>query len=279
MKSLRERMIEDIRIRKYSPNTEKGYIAQVEKLTKYHMKSPDSLSTEELRNFLVHLSEEKKVSRSSFTHTISALRFFYTVTLGKQWMVQYLPYPQKQKKLPVVLKREQINELISSARNLRDRTIIAMLYATGMRASEIISFKISDIDGSQMLARIRNGKGNKERQVMLSDALLKLMREYWKVYRPREHFFVSRELTPLSRHTILNICHEAARLAGMKERVFPHALRHSFATHLLESGVDIRTVQVLLGHACIKSTAPYLEVSTERLKNTKNPFDLLDIAV
>lgn len=193
-------------------------------------------------------------------------------------MVKHIPYPKQKKKLPVVLSPEEVKAVISAAKNLRDRTMLSVLYGTGMRVCELVDMKVSDIDSKRMVIKIRNGKRKKERQVMLSTPLLSLLREYWKVYRPAEYMFLTRAGKPMGKHSAYNICREAGRVASIKERVTPHVLRHCFASTLLDIGVDLRRLQLLMGHSSLSTTAIYLHVSTAKISTTPSPYDLISLA-
>lgn len=275
MRPLRQRFIEDMRIRNLAESTQKSYVSAMRKLAGYYRRSPDELSEEEVRKYLLYLTQEKKVSASTFRQDISALRFFYTVTLNREWMIHHLPYPRVAKKLPGVLSREEMKRLIKSARTLRDKTLLSVAYSTGARVNEVMSLRLSDIDRAQGLLYIRSGKGSKERRALLSKKLLTLLEKYWRERRPKDYLFPSEDGAPLSDTVLQKACKDAALRAGIKKRVYPHLLRHSFATHLLESGTDIRTVQVLLGHSQIVTTAGYLRVTTHHLQGVRNPLDAL----
>ena len=275
MRPLRQRFIEDMGIRNLAESTQKSYVSAMRKLAGYYRRSPDELSEEEVRRYLLYLTQEKKVSASTFRQDISALRFFYTVTLNREWMIHHLPYPRVSKKLPEVLSREEVRRLIRGARSLRDKTLLSVAYSTGARVGEVMGLRLSDIDRAQGLIHIRCGKGAKERRALLSQKLLVLLERFWKEYRPKDYLFSNADGEPLGEGVLQKLCKDAALRAGIRKRVYPHILRHSFATHLLESGTDIRTVQVLLGHSQIVTTAGYLKVTTHQLNKVKNPLDAL----
>jgi integrase/recombinase XerD len=275
MRPLRQRFIEDMGIRNLAESTQKSYVSAMRRLAGYYKRSPDELSEEEVRKYLLYVTQEKKVSASTFRQDISALRFFYTVTLNREWMIHHLPYPRVSKKLPEVLSQEEVKRLIKGARNLRDRALLSVAYSTGARVSEVMGLKLSDIDRAQGLIHIRSGKGAKERRALLSKKLLALLEKYWREFRPTNFLFSSAEGEPLGDSVLQKLCKDAALRAGIRKRVYPHLLRHSFATHLLESGTDIRTVQVLLGHSQIVTTAGYLKVTTHHLRKVTNPLDAL----
>lgn len=275
MRPLRQRFIEDMGIRNLAESTQKSYVSAMRKLAGYYRRAPDELSEEEVRRYLLYLTQEKKVSASTFRQDISALRFFYTVTLNREWMIHHLPYPRVSKKLPEVRSREEVRRLIRGARSLRDKTLLSVAYSTGARVGEVMGLRLSDIDRAQGLIHIRCGKGAKERRALLSQKLLVLLERFWKEYRPKDYLFSNADGKPLGEGVLQKLCKDAALRAGIRKRVYPHILRHSFATHLLESGTDIRTVQVLLGHSQIVTTAGYLKVTTHQLNKVKNPLDAL----
>jgi len=275
MTPLRKRYLEDMGIRNLAKTTQKSYVSAVSRLAKHYRRSPEELNEAEVRKYLLWLVEEKKVKPSTFRQDISALRFLYTVTLNREWMIHHLPYPRFSKKLPEVLSREEVKRLIKGARNLRDRALLSTAYSTGARAKEVMALRLTDIDRAQRLIHIRCGKGGKERRALLSKKLLKLLEEYWREYKPKEYLFSNAGGEPLAVSVLQKLCKDAATRAGINRRVYPHILRHSFATHLLESGTDIRTVQVLLGHSQIVTTAGYLKVTTHQLQGIKNPLDVL----
>ena len=208
--------------------------------------------------------------------TVCALRFFYQQTLGRKQMIDFIPFPKPVKKLPVVLSQAEISALLHATRNLKHRTILSTLYATGLRVSEAANLRVSDIDSGRQLIAVRQGKGRKDRFVILSPKLLELLRRYWRVYRPTPYLF-QEDIPgpPISRDGIHYICHKAATAANLTKPVSPHTLRHCFATHLLEAGTDLRTIQLLLGHTSLRTTAIYLHVSNLALRATTSPLDLL----
>ena len=279
MTPLKKRMLEDMRIRNYASSTERAYASEVTRFAQHYRRSPEKLGAEEIRVYLVHLVDQQKISASRFAIVSAALRFLYTVTLGQEWMAKHIPYPKRHQKLPVILSPQEVQMLVAAAKNLRDRTILAVLYGTGMRVSELVDLKVADIDSKLMVIRIRNGKGKKERQVMLSPALLVLLRRYWKAYRPANHLFLSRLGKPLGAMSVQTICRTAGQAAGIRVQVSPHILRHCFASSALDLGVDIRRLQLLLGHASIRTTAIYLHVATEQIRTTPSPYELIASAI
>ena len=277
MTDLRQRMIHDMKIRNYSPKTITNYVAQVASFAKYYSRSPDLLGPEHIRGYQVYLIEEKHASWSHFNITVCALRFFYKVTLDKDWMIKHLPYGKKPKKLPVVLSRKEMRRFLDRLPQWSHRVILMTTYSAGLRVSEVAKLQVDDVDSSRMLIRIRSGKGQKDRYVPLSKTLREVLRAYWTVARPTKWLFAGRQLDHyISTRTIERACQRAAREAGIRKRVTPHILRHSFATHLLENGTDICTIQKLLGHQNLKTTALYTHVSQAKIQSTTSPLDLLE---
>lgn len=268
MSILRQRMIEDLRIRNYSPRTINIYVERVARFAQYFGKSPDQLGPSQIRQFQVFLVETKKASWAELNQTVCALRFFYRVCLGKKWIIQHIPFPKREKKLPVVLSREEMRRVLE---------VIGMtLYATGLRLSEPLNLLVKDIDSQRMLIRVLQGKGKKDRYVPLSETLLKQLRRYWKDHRPSSWLFPSTDARrPLEGSSVQKVCTQAALKAGLSKRVSPHILRHSFATHLLEAGTDLKTIQVLLGHSSLSTTSVYLHVAAQAPGHRRQALDLL----
>ena len=276
MTPLRQRMIEDMRVRNLSPNTQRLYVDRVAKFAKYFGKSPELLGPEDIRTYQVYLMNQKRASTSMLQQTVCALRFLYRSTLGKEWTLQYIPFPKQEKKLPVVLSQDEISRFFESVPNLKHRAFLMTAYATGLRVSEVASLRVADIDSQRMMIRIEQGKGWKDRYVMLSPNLLEVLRAYWKVARPKDWLFPGRPpIRPITRECIHQVCVKAAAAAGLTKRVSVRALRHAFATHLLESGTNIRVIQILLGHRSLRTTARYTHVSAATICSTCSPLDLL----
>jgi site-specific recombinase XerD len=276
MTKLRQRMWEDMRIRNLSLTTQKKYMKQVAAFANHFHKSPELLGIEDIRVFLLYLAQEKKFSSSSINVTVSALRFLYKVTLGCKWDIEKIHFARREKKLPVVLSSEEVTQFLKSVKNKKHQVILKTVYATGLRILEATRLKISDIDSQRMAIRVRQGKGKKDRYVMLSKKLLTILRDYWKEYRPSSWLFYGENKNdPLSAGTVRLVCRLASYESGLKKRVTPHILRHSFATHLLEQGTNLRTIQVLLGHKSAKSTTVYTHIAVQNLKATTSPFDNL----
>ena len=277
MTALRQRMIDDLRIRNYSPKTEAVYIRCVARFASHFGQSPDQLGAEQIREYLIHLVETRRASWSAFNQTVNALRFLYRVTLGRGELVPYIPFPRGEKKLPTVLSSEEVGRLLNVLSNPKHRAALMTAYAAGLRVSEVVALKLTDIDADRMLIHVRRAKGAKDRTVMLSVQLLAVLREYARLYHPRTWLFPGGNPgQPLSARSLQKICVHARQAAGISKRVTTHTLRHSFATHLLESGTDLRIIQTLLGHSSLSTTAIYTHVSAHRLQATPSPLDRLE---
>lgn len=277
MATLRERMVEDLRIRNYSPRTVKCYVWHVAQFAKQFDKPPAQLGIEEIRAFQLKLIEAK-ASWSMFNQAVCALRFFYSVTLPRDFAVEHIPFAKKKKALPTVLSEDEVRRLLGTLMNLKHRAILSLIYATGARLDEAIHLQVGDIDGERMLVHIRCGKGGKPRMLPMSPALRELLRDYWRVGRPRGLLFpgeaAERTLHPTS---VQKVFQRARLLAGIEKPATVHTLRHSFATHLLEHGVDLCTIQKLLGHANLATTAIYTHVSSRLMDKATQAIDLLAI--
>ncbi len=276
MTPLRQRMIEDLTIRNYSPRTIDIYVERVAKFAQHFGQSPDQLGPAHIRAFQLFLVQTKKASWTQFNQSVCALRFFYRVCLGKTWMIEHIPFPKQPKKLPVVLSREEVTALFEALSNLKHRTILMTLYASGARVAEALALQVRDIDSGRMLLRIRQGKGGKDRYVPLSQTLLEQLRRYWKQYRPFTWLFPGVDLhAPLTASTVQRVCTKAAHKAGLSKKVTPHTLRHSFATHHLEAGTNLKTIQVMLGHRRLNTTSLYLHVAAQAPGQSRQALDLL----
>jgi site-specific recombinase XerD len=274
-------MIEDMQIRNLTPNTQRVYVANVFRFACHFRKSPDRLGPAEIRTYLLHLTRERGLAASSIIVTVSALRFFYTVTLKRPWVVEEdIPAGHQAKKLPVVMSKEEVARFLSAVDNLKHRMVLTVCYATGLRISEAIRLTPAAIDSKRMVIRVEQGKGRKDRYVMLPPTLLDMLRDYWKRTHPGEWLFPGRTPgQPVHPLTINLTCREVARRCGIGKPVAPHALRHAFAVHLLEAGTDIRTIQLLLGHRNLSTTAQYLMIATSKVCATASPLESLNVVV
>jgi integrase/recombinase XerD len=276
---LRQRMIDDMTIRKMAPKTQAAYIRAVKNFTAFLGRSPDTASSEDLRRFQLHLASDG-VSAPTQNATVTALRFFFAVTLGRRGATDHLPFVREPRKLPVVLSPAEVARLLDAAPRVKYKAALSVAYGAGLRASEVVSLKVSDIDSDRMVIRVEQGKGRKDRYVMLSPPLLDLLRTYWKASRSQGWLFPGRNpVNALTTRQLNRVCHTAAEAAGIDKRVSMHTLRHSFATHLLEQKVDIRVIQVLLGHKKLETTALYAQVATATLREVRSPLEHLVMKV
>jgi integrase/recombinase XerD len=275
MTILRQRMIEDMQVRNLSSSTRDTYVLQVSLFARHFRKSPAALGPEELRSYQVYLTNEKKLAPSSIQLAVAALRFFYKVTLKKQWSFEeVLPAPKMPDTLPSVLSRDEVRHFLGCVGSIKHRAILTSCYAAGLRISEAAHLKIGDIDSQRMVIRVAQGKGHKDRYVMLSPKLLDTLRDYWRVARPKEWLFPGYLDQPITRHAVAAACRTAQRRSGLSKPVTPHSLRHAFAVHLLEAGTDVRTIQLLLGHRGLATTARYLRIAASRVCAATSPLDL-----
>ena len=279
MSPLRRRMIEDMTIRNLSPATQRSYLHAVSKFSRHFGRSPDRLSLDEVHAFQVHLVATG-ISWPSLNQIVCALRFFYGVTLGQATIPERIAYAREPQKLPVVLSADEVVRFLEAIPGLKSRIALTTVYAAGLRVSEVVMLKIADVDSGRMVIRVEQGKGGKDRYVMLSPQLLRILRGYWRLARPKRWLFPGRDedrsLEPTTLHAA---CRSARAAAGLAKEVTPHTLRHSFATHLLENGADIRIIQVLLGHANLQSTARYARVATRTISKTPSPLDRLRLEI
>jgi site-specific recombinase XerD len=271
-------MLEELQRRNYSETTTRKYLQYVTAFARHFGKRPDQLGPDELRSYQAYLLQERKVTPGTAVNCVAALRFFFIKTLKRHQFREFLPYPKDRRRLPTVLSREEVSRLINAAGTLFRRTLLMTLYGTGMRRSELAHLKVGDIDSQRMIIRVVAGKGGKDRDLPLSPVLLETLREYWRWRKPKPYLFPTRTRRlqreePISDKTVWIACTEAARRAGINKRVTPHTLRHSWATHLLEAGTDLRTIQVLLGHGDLETTAQYLHLSQRHLQAVTNPLD------
>ena len=277
MTDLRKKMLQDMRIRNLSPHTLKCYVEHVARFAKHFKKSPDLLAPEHIRGYQVYLLEERKASTSVLIQAVCALRFLYRITLGRDLIIDFIPYPKKPKRFPVILSRGQVALLFEVVRNLKHQTILKTIYSAGLRVSEAVGLRLEDINSQRMVIVVRQGKGQKDRLVPLSpSALLEQLRIYWLKYRPKGWLFPGQNPDrPLSRDAVGQVVEAARRAAHLQKGVSPHTLRHCFATHQLEAGVDIRIIQILLGHTILRSTQWYTHVASKTVLSTRSPLDLL----
>ena len=277
MTALRERMIEDMQVRNLSPHTQSTYALQVSMFARYFGKSPEILSPEDIRAYQLYLTNEKKLATSSILIAVASLRFLYKVTLHKDWTFDdIIPAPKKPQKLPVVLGPEEVLQFLGCVQSFKHRTILTICYAAGLRISEAICLVPTDIDSRRMVIRIDQGKGQKDRYVMLSPKLLETLRDWWRLDKPKQWLF--RGDFPgehISKAAVQRACKKAHGLCRISKPITPHSMRHAFAVHLLESGTDVRTIQLLLGHRSLATTARYLRIATSKVCSTSSPLDLL----
>ncbi len=278
---LRRRMIEDMTVRKFAPKTQASYIRAVRHFTVFLGRAPDRASAEDLRRYQLRLASSG-VSVASQNATVTALRFFFTVTLGRSAVTDRMPFVREPRKLPVVLSGQEVARLLDAAPGLKYKAALSVAYGAGLRASEVVSLKLSDIDSERRVIRVEQGKGRKDRYVMLSEPLLELLRAWWRAARPQGRmlkggwlFPGQNPVNPLTTRQLGRACHAAAQAAGIDKRVSLHTLRHSFATHLLEHKVDIRVIQVLLGHKKLDTTALYSQVATRTIREVASPLEQL----
>ena len=272
---LRRRMIEDMTIRKFAPRTQEGYIRAVKGFSAFFGASPDRASFEDLRRYQLHLVASG-AGTPTINHTVTALRFLFIVTLRKPQLVARLPFIRQPRKLPIVLSPEEVARLLDAAPSLKYKAALSVAYAAGLRASEIISLKIADIDSARMVIRVEQGKGRKDRYVMLAPHLLDLLRVWWKAARPQGWLFPGQNpVNPLTTRQLNRACHAAAMMAEIDKPASLHTLRHSFSTHLLEQKTDIRVIQVLLGHKKLDTTALYTRVALKALGEITSPLEHL----
>jgi integrase/recombinase XerD len=275
---LRKMMLEELQRRNYCQSTVKGYLKIVEAFAKHFHRAPDQLGPEQIRAYQAYLFTERKLNARTVGHHTAALRFFFCKTLKRAYPIEEVPYPKAPRRLPTILTQDEVIRLIDSASNLFHRAMLMTLYSTGMRRAEMCNLKVENIDSDRMLIRIRQGKGRRDRDVALSPTLLETLREYWRWMKPKTYLFPGtvkglRADKPISTKMVWHACREAAQRAGLTKAVHPHLLRHSFATHHLEGGSDLPTVQALLGHADLKPTSIYLHLSERHLRAAGTPLD------
>jgi len=277
-------MLEELQRRNLSKLTAECYLRVVEEFALFYNRQPDQLGPEQIRQYQAHLFADRKLDANTVAQHLSALRFFFIKTLKRNWGVEETPYPKRPIRLPDVLSREEVQRLIESADSPLHRVWLVMLYATGLRREELVQLKVTDIDSARMLIHVHQGKGNEDRDIMLSPRLLEELRQYWRStnFKPKTYLFpgggrAHATDVPMSAKSVFHAVKHAAQRAGLKKHVHPHTLRHCFATHLLESGADLRTIQLLLGHADLKTTSRYLHMSEVHLRATASPLDSLPL--
>jgi len=279
MTALRQRMIGDMKLRNFADTTIQTYTRVVEDFARFFHRSPDRLGPEHVRRYLLHAIEDKKLAWTTYQVYRAALKFFYTKTLKQPWFDLEVPKPKVRRKLPRVLSQEEIAAALNATTNLKHRAVLATLYGAGLRRAEVRTLKVSDVDSKRMVIHVREGKGQIPRDVTLSPKLLELLRVYWQWRKPKNWLFPSARYPdrPIDLSGIFGICEDAAKRVGLGKRLAPHVLRHSYATHMLEAGTDLRVIQLLLGHADLETTARYLHVSKRTLAATASPLDSLEV--
>lgn len=282
MTRLRKMMLEELGRRNYSAGTTRNYLRVVERFAQHFHRSPDKLGPDHLRSYQAYLLRERKLCPGSVENHVAALRFFFVRTLHRHEFREFLPYPKSPRKLPDILSPEEVARLINASSSLFQRTLLMVLYGTGMRRSELVRVKIAHIDSQRMIIHVVDGKGHKDRDLPLSPTLLENLRVYWRWLKPRTYLFPSRchrdHEQPISDKIVWLACTQAAKRAGIRKRVSPHLVRHAWATHLLEAGTDLRTIQLLLGHEDLEVTARYLHLSAQHLQKVTNPVEGLQLS-
>jgi integrase/recombinase XerD len=280
---LRKMMLDELQRRNYAQNTVRAYISAVEEFAAYFRKRPDLLGPEHIRAYQVHMFRDRKLSPGTGEQRGAALRFFFVKTLRRPYLPDHIPFPKRPRRLPTVLSQDEVARLIDAACNLMHRTILMTLYSTGLRRAELCALKVADIDSERMVVHVVQGKGGRDRDVLLSPKLLETLREYWRWIKPKTYLFPGmvnnwRADVPINHKVVWVAVKEAAQRAGITKRVSPHTLRHSFATHMLEAGADLRTIQVLLGHAKLADTTVYLHLSRRHLQAVSSPLEAVDLS-
>jgi integrase/recombinase XerD len=270
MTLLRQRMIEDMQVRNLAPHTQATYVLHVSLFARHFRKSPKLLGPEEIRDYQLYLTNQRKLAPSSIVVTTAALRFLYNVTLKRGWNLK------QPKKLPVVLSRAEVVHFLSCVEDIKHHAILTTCCAAGLRVSEAVRLKTSSVDKQPMVIRVTQGKGRKDRYVMLSPKLLDMLRDHWRLVRPKEWLFPGYFGQPITTHAVEHACRQVRLRAGISKPISPHALRHAFAVHLLEAGTDVRTIQLLLGHRSLSTTARYLQIAATTVCATTSPIDLPD---
>lgn len=283
MTPLRKRMLEELQRRNYSESTKRSYLHIVADFAKYFHRSPDLLGLDEIREYQAHLIDKRKLNARTVGVYTAALRFLFIKTLHRPYPLEEFPYAKAPRRLPIILSEDEISRLIESAGNLYHRALLMTMYFTAARRAEVCNLKVEDVDSERMVVHIRRGKGGKYRDVPLDPNLRDTLREYYRWMRPKTYLFPGTEKgwrtdRPITTKYLWQICQEAAHKAGIKKHVSPHLIRHSFATHLLEHGADLPTLQLILGHADLRATSIYLHLSQRHVKSAKRPLADIDIS-
>ena len=283
MTRLRQMMLDELQRRNYAASTIRSYIHAVEDFARYFGQSPYRLGPDHIRQYQAHLFRDRKLLAGTIQIKTAALRFLYVKTLKRSYLHEHIPFPKRPRSLPTVLSPEEVERLIASAKNLMHRAMLMTLYATGLRRSELCQLKVTDIDSQRMVIRVRQGKGARDRDVLLSPKLLETLRKYWQWMKPKTYLFPGlingwRADVPITPKVVWNAVIEARERAGIEKRVTPHTLRHSFATNMLEAGADLRTIQILLGHQDLADTAIYLHLSRRHLQALPSPIEALEVS-
>jgi len=273
MGTLRDQMQTDLQLKGITPRTQKDYLREVSNLAKYFNKSPEELGEKEVKEYLVHLLKDRKISGGTYKYYVSGIKFLYRTTLKRQEVVDTIRYPKSKRKLPVILSLSEVESLFSVTENLKHKAILMITYSSGLRISEAARLKITDIDSKRMMVRVQQGKGGKDRYSILSQTALECLRQYWRKYRPKEWLFEGNKGTLISISSIRQIFLDAKKRAGITKPASVHTLRHSFATHLIEAGTSLHHVQLLLGHRSPNTTTVYLHVSRLNLAQVTSPLD------
>lgn len=274
MNTLREKMLAELQLRGITPRTQTAYLREIDKLENYFNRSPEELGEEEIKEYLVHMLEDRGLSSGTYKYYAAGIKFLYRTTLNRGEVVEKIKYPKAKIKLPVVLDLSEVRTMLSVMENLKHRAVLTITYSAGLRVSETAHLKVTDIDSKRMMVRVRQGKGGKDRYSILSKTTLECLREYWRAYRPKDWLFEGqKEGSHICYTSIRNIFVEAKERAGITKPVGPHSLRHAFATHLIEAGTSLHHVQLLLGHKSPKTTTVYLHVSKMNLAQVCSPLD------
>ena len=276
MTSLRQRMVEDMQIRNLAPDTQVSYVGHVARFARYCQRRPEELGAEDVRRYQLHLINDKRLAPTSIVGAVAALRFLYQITLKQAWAVDAIIPPKRPQTLPVVLSPKEVVRFLAAITDLKHRAILTTCYAAGLRLSEVLHLKVADIDSQRMVIHVAGGKGQRDRYVMLSPTLLHCLREWWRATRPTVWLFPGqRPGHPMDKGAVQWACRLARFQSGIVKPLTPHSLRHAFAVHLLESGTDLRTIQLLLGHRQLETTSRYLRLATTKVCATTSPLDLL----